>query len=61
MSPELKLVAFDIEGTLTVDPTVWEIMPGGYTPAPLDPLMEGQDDVLAAGADLVTLDDPEEE
>lgn len=26
MSPKLKLVAFDIEGTLTADPTVWEIM-----------------------------------
>ena len=26
MARKLKLVAFDIEGTLTVDPTVWEIM-----------------------------------
>ena len=26
MSARLRLVAFDIEGTLTVDPTIWEIM-----------------------------------
>ncbi|MEW6354716.1 MAG: HAD family phosphatase [Planctomycetota bacterium] len=26
MASKLKLVAFDIEGTLTVDPTIWEIM-----------------------------------
>jgi len=26
MAADLKLVAFDIEGTLTLDPTIWEIM-----------------------------------